>query len=120
MPAAAIRVWSLAAAAPSPTRVMARRPGIIESRVVEVLTEDQIWWPAILVLTPKYGSIEVHFLGFATSVPIEEVKAIRPQWSQFRFPDGSMYRGGVRDGMQHGEGEWRSAEGELRSTLRRA
>jgi hypothetical protein len=31
----------------------------------------------------------------------------------FRFPDGSMYRGGVLDGMQHGEGEWRSAEGDV-------
>ena len=31
----------------------------------------------------------------------------------FRFPDGSMYRGGVQDGMQHGDGEWRSAEGDV-------
>lgn len=31
----------------------------------------------------------------------------------FQFPDGSMYRGEVQDGMQHGNGEWRSAEGDL-------
>ena len=31
----------------------------------------------------------------------------------FRFPDGSLYRGGVKDGMQDGLGEWRSAEGDV-------
>ena len=31
----------------------------------------------------------------------------------YRFPDGSSYRGGVEDGMQHGEGEWRSAQGDV-------
>ena len=31
----------------------------------------------------------------------------------FQFPDGSSYRGGVEDGMQHGEGEWRSVQGDV-------
>eukprot|EP00966_Prymnesium_polylepis_P329081 7384828-Prymnesium_polylepis.1 len=31
----------------------------------------------------------------------------------FRFPDGSSYRGGVEEGMQHGQGEWRSAQGDV-------
>ena len=30
----------------------------------------------------------------------------------YKFPDGSIYRGGVLDGMQHGQGEWRSADGD--------
>ena len=33
----------------------------------------------------------------------------------FKFPDGSMYRGGVQDGMQHGDGEWRSHDGDVYS-----
>lgn len=40
-------------------------------------------------------------------------KDAAPPPQVFRFPDGSMYRGGVLDGMQHGEGEWRSAEGDV-------
>lgn len=31
----------------------------------------------------------------------------------FNFPDGSSYRGGVEEGMQHGPGEWRSAQGDV-------
>ena len=31
----------------------------------------------------------------------------------FRFPDGSSYRGGVKDGMQHGMGEYRSVQGDV-------
>ena len=37
--------------------------------------------------------------------------AAAPQ--SFQFPDGSSYRGGVENGMQHGEGEWRSAQGDV-------
>ena len=38
---------------------------------------------------------------------------VPPTAQVFQFPDGSMYRGEVQDGMQHGYGEWRSAEGDL-------
>ena len=43
--------------------------------------------------------------------PRATLVAAEPQ--TFRFPDGSSYRGGVEEGMQHGEGEWRSAEGDV-------
>ena len=49
--------------------------------------------------------------GAAAKASLDEDGAPPPQ--VFRFPDGSMYRGGVLDGMQHGEGEWRSAEGDV-------
>ena len=49
--------------------------------------------------------------AFASVVTLAPSMAAVPQ--TFRFPDGSSYRGGVEEGMQHGEGEWRSAEGDV-------
>ena len=50
--------------------------------------------------------------GAAAKASLDEDEGAPPP-QVFRFPDGSMYRGGVLDGMQHGEGEWRSAEGDV-------
>ena len=41
------------------------------------------------------------------------VAAVEEPLPTYRFPDGSSYRGGVEDGVQHGQGEWRSAQGDV-------
>ena len=49
----------------------------------------------------------------AARAPASGGDPVPPPLDTMASNDGSSYRGGVENGMQHGEGEWRSAQGDV-------
>jgi len=69
--------------------------------------------PAVVLAYCAHVVTAVHFRAprFTSARQTTLVAVAAPE--TYHFPDGSSYRGGVEEGMQHGKGEWRSAEGDV-------